>query len=658
MVANETYLATHEYCSGGKTANCNDPAYTHGHFGPDFSSTWNQTPDYQSLDSDISNTAVNITRGRDNLNLFTHYFDPSPASKFVVADHPISVLSDYNSAEDIFFHSGSIGLGSSSTLMKQLLDYGRINRNVVGMYLGTAYPRAGGIQNGSVVLGGYDSGRLDGAVHKYPLDPLPPNGLSELKVHIKQMSLVTSDSSSIGLVTDSGFDAHISTTQYAMDLPQSITTKLASALKASPADDTENVLQLAQKFNGNLTITLEDGFEIVYSADWISNISNRTPFSKPPATTNTTINIQPLVFGTAFLHHLYLTIDYEDRNFYLANAKMSNSYVQPQSLCVGSIPQAMTPPPMSKFVQTGMIGAVIGGLFAGVGATWLCLFCVRRALRKRTAKQQEASLESGKTEPVSGSLRMPSKFGSFGLKKTHTIPAAVSKDGKTMSDSSSDSSSITIITADTKSAKVVGLRVKEIELDDLAPKQYLQTVEKPKGSPVPPLTPPAPKLTIHKSPENNLPNPNHFENPYARSIMPDTPYNVATPGTANPLLGGFYKQYSNFDDADDSDLYPRPQDSEQQVQQTSVLKTLRLDSIQEKPGPKMNVPISTAPLRRISQIGSEGGRSRPKPVPLPLKVKHLPQPTTEEVIMSMSPSSMRSTHSKRHSILRKVFPAS
>jgi len=207
---NETRFASNDYCGQGSPANCKDVSIQHGFYGADSSTTWNETSDYTSLDASTSLTDVTVTKGYDHVNLFTHFFDPSPATKFVLENHPISILSNYTGAADPFFNSASLGLGPSSTVLNELVNVGRIGRRVVGMYLGTRYPRAGGTQNGSIVLGGYDSGRIDGPVHEYKQASVPASNASPLKVHVKQLSLVTEDGGSIGLITDNGFDGYLS----------------------------------------------------------------------------------------------------------------------------------------------------------------------------------------------------------------------------------------------------------------------------------------------------------------------------------------------------------------------------------------------------------------------------------------------------------------
>lgn len=398
VIFNETRIASNDFCASvTPPAHCGDPRYTHGHYGADVSSSWQPLPQYSALDTLSSDVNYNITYGQDRLNLFTHYFDPSPASNHPLPNHPITVLSDATAVDDVFFDSGALGLGSSSTAIKQLIDQGRINRNVVGMYLGTAYPRAGGTQNGSIVIGGYDSGRFLGEPHKYPIGQTSSPAVSPLKIHVKQLSLVTEDGTTIPFVTDDGFDGHISTHQYPMELPHDTISALSTAINASPSNNDEGSLKTSQPFKGNLTITLDDGYEITFPPEWISNASNLTPFSAITLDTdNKTIGVsRPLIFGAAFLHHLYMTIDYDESSFYLADAKVFDNYVQPQSLCAGQAPVAMAQPHIAKFVQMGLIGAILGGLIGGTAIISVIYFYFRRRAQYKQSKSAISKMEGG-----------------------------------------------------------------------------------------------------------------------------------------------------------------------------------------------------------------------------------------------------------------------
>lgn len=657
IASNETRLASHDFCVQGSPANCEDPKYIHGHFGGDFSSTWKETPDYTSLDINNANENVNLTYGQDSLNLFTHYFDPSPASRHVVDNHPITVLSDYTSDQDVFFNSGSLGLGRASTIMKQLMDQGRINRNVFSIYPGTGYPRAGGVYNGSIVLGGYDAGRLAGDVHKYSQAPIPAPNVSPLKVHVKQMSLVTADGSSIGLVTNDGFDGYISTSQYAMELPTDVTTALSNALQGTPDGSPENVLQLPHAFAGNLTITLDDGYQIIYPSEWISNVSNRTPFSASSLTSNGSATSGPLVFGTAFLHHLYMTVDYDDNSFYLAEAKNLNNYVQPQALCRGEAPVMPAPTKLSKFVQTGMIGAIIGGLFAGMGLSWLIIYFMRKRAQRKLMQQSLGEIEKGGKRPQSGILRKRSKLGflSFG-KERKARKSVIFGDVKRVSHSDSDDNSVQEVTVNVHN-KGSNLRSPGIELSSMKnvakeKKQKKVAMTTTAHSPVSPLTPPAVTGGLNLT---NTSVSSHANKAFPVASPLPTPFTATTPRTGNPLLGDFHKKFANYDDKDDSDLYPKSQQPQAPWKRLSNgHKRTASDQLRDQMG--LTVQTNTQQNQYRPQAS---GKSKPAALPLRINPSG-PDMSTARSQVIMTPGSIKTDvgSSKRHSMLRRMFPPS
>lgn len=611
---NETRLAGNDFCVQGSPSDCNDPKYTHGHFGGDASSTWQETSQYTSLDAVPSDLQVNYTYGQDDLNMFTHFYDPSPASKFIVPNQSLTVMSDYTSQQDVFFHSGSLGLGSASTVLKNLINLGRIDRNVFSMYLGTAYPRAGGTQNGSLVLGGYDAGRIQGTAHKYPLSSVPVSKTTPFKVHVKQMSLVTQDGSSIGLVTDNGFDGYLSTSQYTMDLPQQITKQLSDALAGSPAGGAENALQLAKAFNGNLTITLDDGYEITYPSEWISNISNMTPFSASNLASNASnasAETGPLVFGTAFLHHLYMTVDYDAESFYLADAKVFDNYVQPESLCAGTVPGPAPIPSINKFVQTGLIGALLGGIIGGAGVSWFVYFLLRKRLQAARAEKAISQMEGKSALSTRRRSRVLAHLGISRPKKN----VKFDNDGaKRVSISDSDASSVKGVVVSVKD-KGIKSPNSNIEMNDMRKTGHQSTTGATMVNPVAPVTPgkvSSDKVKTTVVERNNADTYDAYalETPFTASLF--------TPRTGNPLLGDFRQnmKFANYDDQDNSDI-PK---HHSRTPSRDLQKTHPLT-------------INTSP----------SGTPRHKPAPLPLRV-------VGETSRNEAP--------RRHSLLRKMFPAS
>lgn len=420
---NESRLASYRFCEGSTVPDCLES--THARFESTGSSSWQNRP--QNGTPGALSSTTNITYGTDDLHIYSHFFESSPASKTTLNNQPISYLSNYRSKVNPFFSSSALGLGPSSYTLSSLVAAGRVSRRVIGMYLGTAYARAGGDRNGSIVFGGYDAGQIDGPAHEYQRVAVPAPGFSSLRVRVKQVALVTSDGSSIPLVTDDGFDGYLSTEQYAVEFPGPVTQALATAMRAAPANNAENTLRASEHFVGNLTIALDDGYQITYPSDWLTNTSNLTPISASTMNSSNTVG-KPLVLGAAFLHHLYLTIDYESNTFSLAKAKMYNNYIQPTSLCSNTVPAPAPPPAISKFAKAGLAGAILGGVVGLFGISFMVFWVLRRNLQARASRKSIDETEKGfrgSSAPRKSSLRNKSRTvfarGNRKPKLTHSV---------------------------------------------------------------------------------------------------------------------------------------------------------------------------------------------------------------------------------------------
>lgn len=324
---------------------------------------------------------------------------------------------------------------------------------------------------------------------------------------------------------------------------------------------------------------------------------------------------------------------------------------------------------MSKFVRGGMIGAIIGGILAGVGLAWLVLFCIRRRLQQQQSQPNIGAIESGNKgrHTRKSMLRSRSRMSIFKLKKSRRDTKEVTfADAKTMSDSASDSeTSIITNVAITIGSKNVELKQAGIELDCIKSEEVATEFPHIGGqSPVSPLTPEFKPSTQSQTeaPSNKSLYLSSSTSSYLTEPVP-TPLTATTPGTANPLLGSFRNEFAAFDDNDDSDLYPQ---SKQQRKD-------RVDNVSDHLRTKMGLKIRTASLQpqepsnadaqTASSNISEASKTLPrprKPAHLPLKIHSASSASVGAGSQNMSPTSMKSmdsAHTRRHSLLRKVFPA-
>lgn len=351
----------------------------------------------------------------DTLNLFSHYFDPSPPNLTAMNNFSVLVFSNYPSGSTPWFGpAGLLGMGPSSTLLKRLFDLQLIPSRSFGLYMGTAYPAAAGVMNGSITLGGYDSGRFTDEVHNYSISPA---GASPFQVQVQQMTLISADGKVTDLV-DSSFGAYITTSQYELTLPVTVTQKFADSTGAIPDDgDSKSVLlRLPEDFNASLTITLDDGLSITYPSSWLKNVSSKTPISAAPLSSNTTSS-QPSLLGSAFLSSLYLIANYDSNTFHLAPALPAAPYVTKQPLCANdSNPTPARQPKISHFAATGLTGAIVAGVIGGTALTLVLLWALRRLLQwcmrnrvKSENKTKELDCEGSPPVPASGRSRKSNK---------------------------------------------------------------------------------------------------------------------------------------------------------------------------------------------------------------------------------------------------------
>jgi len=322
-----------------------------------------QDDNFQTLDDDQEGFTGFF--GRETLRLYTHYFETDGASQTLVENSTIEV------AESGSITPGRVGMGLSSTLLRDLAAQDIIAGKTYSLYIGQGFKRAGGAVNGSNVFGGYDSGRFTGDTHKYAMKIDNPNPMS---VRIKDIVITNSeDNANVSLFDNTvftdmktraeDFEAQITTEQFPFSLPYQITQNFIKRLGAEK-DNTwgDKSLKLKNAFNGTFSIVLEDGFTVTLPSEVLMNASNITPIQDREESADT-----PFYLGTAFLGQVYLMADYETNNFFLAEAIQKNNMVMPVTFCPKSTPAAYERPKQSAWESQGLIGAVIGGVIGGIG---------------------------------------------------------------------------------------------------------------------------------------------------------------------------------------------------------------------------------------------------------------------------------------------------
>jgi len=397
---NETTVASLDYCTGSPFEDCLE--FSHGFYDPAQSEDYRSTSSYQSLDANTSSIPATLAEyAIDTFNLFVHYFDPSPANHTPVPDFAVSVLSNYSSASTPWFGpAGLVGLGPSSTILNRSLELGLITTRSYGLYMGTYYKEGNGLINGSLTLGGYDSGRFEGDVHNYSIGVPSAAALdSPFSVTISQMTLTNNDGDETNLL-DRDFEAYLTTHQYEINLPGAVLDKFADETGATARDER---YQLPDGFNSSLTVTLASGLNITFEPEWLKNVSNNSPFSATASDAgsggNASSTSAPALLGSAFFTHIYMMVNYDakpDPKFYLASALPHGPYVMTRTLCEDTQPTPAPATNISSFQASGMAGAIVGGVIGGIGLTFLVWWAFRKYAQMRMRRSQERLATKGK----------------------------------------------------------------------------------------------------------------------------------------------------------------------------------------------------------------------------------------------------------------------
>jgi hypothetical protein len=285
-----------------------------------------------------------------------------------------------------------VGLGSSSTVLNDLVANNQICGKMYSLYIGQGFDRAGGAVNGSNVFGGYDAGRFIEPVHRYNMSSV---GTNHLNVRIRDIIISETNNANANVSLfdtaafpsmssrPDAFDAQITTDQFPLSLPYEITQNFVSHLDAEE-DNTwgDNSLKLKNAFNGSMTIILDDGFQVTLPPSVLMNASNITPIQSRAKDSK-----EPFYLSTVFLTQVYLMADFEKQAFFLATAVQKNNMVMPTTFCPGSTPTAYQRPNQGAFVKQGLIGAIIGGILGGIGIG-ICAYCFVASCRRRVAERR------------------------------------------------------------------------------------------------------------------------------------------------------------------------------------------------------------------------------------------------------------------------------
>lgn len=394
LAQNHTSFAAPTFCGTNSTLRECDTS-TGGFFSSKDSTTFQESKDFKSLDNG-DNTTLDGYFGEDTLRLYTHYFETDGASQTLLENSTVLVAEEGSSVP------GVVGMGLSSTVLRDLAARDMIAGKTYSLYIGQGFARAGGAVNGSNVFGGYDSGRFTGPVHKYPMNTAREHPMT---VKIKDIFITSTQdpNSNVSLFDTqkfpamksrpSTFEAEITTSQFPLSLPYQLTQNFIAHLNAAQ-DNTwgDNSLKLKDDFSGTLSIVLEDGFTVTFPPEVLRNASNITPIQDRSEDSDL-----PFYLGSAFLGQTYLMADFEAQSFFLAEAIQKNNAVMPVSFCPkGPDPVAYERPKQGAWVKQGLIGAVLGGVLGGMGIA-VCVYCFVLSCQRRVAERKvEKAIQADK----------------------------------------------------------------------------------------------------------------------------------------------------------------------------------------------------------------------------------------------------------------------
>jgi hypothetical protein len=265
---NHTSFAKDTYCKDNSTLkNCDKD--TGGFFNPQDSTSYvtlqasvtvtstdtrdsfDETENFQTIDK--AQKGFEAIGGQETVRLYTHYFETDGASQTLLENSTVEVATSGS------IRPGRVGMGSSSTVLRDLAARDMIAGKTYSLYIGQGFERAGGAVNGSNVFGGYDSGRFTGEPHKYPMNIANVNPMS---VRIEDIIITNSnDNGNVSLFSNTDFtemkapaetfEAQLTTEQFPLSLPYQITQNFIKHLNAEEdnfwGDDS---LKLKNAFNG------------------------------------------------------------------------------------------------------------------------------------------------------------------------------------------------------------------------------------------------------------------------------------------------------------------------------------------------------------------------------------------------------------------------
>ncbi len=303
-------------------------------------------------------------------------------------------------------NKSSLGLGPNSSVLRGFAAADTVPSTAMGLFYGSRSQNHG--VNGELIIGGYDSARLKGPFTNFTIGANHLNFPCPLQVQLRDVRL-NNVNGSHSLFADSGatvpacidpLQNGFTFTKSMLDIFTSL-TKFPDGSASSSSYGSNNIIYPSanEPLIGNLTLTLSNGYQTVIphhelisqergsDAEGKYGVVNSSMIS--PAINNGSVDFgdQVPVLGGVFLSINYLLVDYEQSRFSLAPAVTGP--MDPQSRKIITVCSKHTTP-ASPGKQRTNIGAIAGGVVAGVGLLALCTAILFWRRRRRTIPRHQS----------------------------------------------------------------------------------------------------------------------------------------------------------------------------------------------------------------------------------------------------------------------------
>ncbi|KAL8947885.1 MAG: hypothetical protein Q9222_005878 [Ikaeria aurantiellina] len=318
-----------------------------------------------------------------------------------VRGYPLVEDSDFTSRAQ-----AGLPLGQNSSFLAAITQAEVAPSSVWGLYAGD---RSLSPIDGNLVLGGYDTSRINGSLAKFPIGDWALQRPCPLQVTVAEILYVTPDGSQSPLLSNQsdGMTACVEPFQERFTFTPDVVHQFAN-LTSYNSSYPKLTYPVRAKPNGSLQITLDNGYTTTIPNDHLVTLKRGSDTNGHYVVTNSSIvetgiayNVDQdpstvtLFLGGTYLTFNYLVVDYDNNQFQMAPV-VQGPRVSKQNLMKMCTPTATntTAPVQEKDTGGSSNAAAIGGgVGGGVGGLIVIaaigLFVYRKQRRRRQEQQQQ-----------------------------------------------------------------------------------------------------------------------------------------------------------------------------------------------------------------------------------------------------------------------------